>query len=251
VSVEREVHPVAAAFPLLEGPAFDALVRDIAAQGLREAITLHPDGSVLDGRNRDRACLAAGVAPRFETWDGAGSEIAFVTSKNLCRRHLSENQRALVAARLATLEHGGARRGIKRPIGPLKIDQAAQALNVGPRTVRRARKVLAQGTPELIAAVEEGRMSVSKAAAQAGEDRPRPETPANGKAGRPNGAAPARRSPWRHWRRLDEALEHLNGLPAPADVNIHPSKRAGLARRVAVALRWLQSFEEEWNDASR
>jgi ParB-like chromosome segregation protein Spo0J len=49
--------------PLLEGARFDNLVADIRANGPREAILLC-DGKVLDGHNRHRACVAAGVTPR-------------------------------------------------------------------------------------------------------------------------------------------------------------------------------------------
>ena len=47
---------------------------------------------MLDGRNRLRACRAAGVEPRFETWDGQGSALELVVSLNLRRRHLNESQ---------------------------------------------------------------------------------------------------------------------------------------------------------------
>ena len=52
-------HPLANVFPLLEGEEFDALVADIAASGLCEAVWLY-EGQILDGRNRYRACQRLG-----------------------------------------------------------------------------------------------------------------------------------------------------------------------------------------------
>ena len=63
-----EVHPFADAFPLIEGEEFEELVNDIKTHGLRQPIVLNHDRTVLiDGRNRYRACMAAGVDPVFET----------------------------------------------------------------------------------------------------------------------------------------------------------------------------------------
>lgn len=94
-------HPVANIFPLLEGAEFDALVTDIADHGQLEAIWLHPDGSILDGRNRYRACAELGLAPEYRQWDGEpGTEEAFVVSPNLHRRHLDREQRAEIMRRM-------------------------------------------------------------------------------------------------------------------------------------------------------
>jgi hypothetical protein len=99
-----EFHPLANVLPLIEGAQFDDLVADIKASGLHDPIVIHND-LILDGRNRYRACLAAGVDPVFVPYRG-DDPVAFVISVNLRRRHLDESQRAMVAARLATLRLG-------------------------------------------------------------------------------------------------------------------------------------------------
>ena len=155
-----EFHPLAAIFPLIEGADYDALVEDIAANGLRERIVIY-DGMVLDGRNRYRACVDAGVPRQFKEYVGH-DPLGFVISLNLKRRHMSESQRAMVGARLANLEHGQRQTG--QLAGVPTQEQASEMLNVGERTVRRAREVVTEGTPELQSAVEQGRASVSAAA---------------------------------------------------------------------------------------
>lgn len=156
-----DIHPAADLFPLLEGPAFDALAADIAAHGLRVPITIHPDGRLLDGRNRLRACEAVGATVTRETWTGElGSEVDHVISLNLARRHLDESQRAMVAARLATLPHGANQHA---QICASTQPEAAGRLNVSRRSVQHARVVLDSGTPELIAAVDQGLVPLSHA----------------------------------------------------------------------------------------
>ena len=95
--IHREYHEVASLFPLMEGDEFDALKADIAENGLLEPIWLHPDGRIVDGRNRHRACIETETPPRFETWSGRGSLVSFVVSKNLHRRHLTSSQQAVIA----------------------------------------------------------------------------------------------------------------------------------------------------------
>jgi hypothetical protein len=56
---------------------------------------------ILEGRNRYRACLKAGVEPRFGEFKGDdAAATAFVISKNIHRRHLTAKQKHDVIARL-------------------------------------------------------------------------------------------------------------------------------------------------------
>jgi N6-adenosine-specific RNA methylase IME4 len=150
-----EYHPLAEVFPLLEGEAFDALAADIKARGLIDAITTH-DGKILDGRNRYRACEAAGVTPEFVEWDG--DPLAFVISVNLKRRHLTPSQRAMIGARLTRLKKGGL-----REFARLTHVEAAKAVDINEREIRSAVKVIEGGRLSLVRAVDEGRVLLDRA----------------------------------------------------------------------------------------
>ena len=102
------VHPVLAAFPLMEGEEFAELAKSIDAVGLQEKVVLAPDGeTIVDGRNRYLACVGpAQCAPTFRTlgsfYDDADI-VRFIVNANVRRRHLTEDQLAPI---LALIEGG-------------------------------------------------------------------------------------------------------------------------------------------------
>ena len=149
--MSAQTHPAANLFPLIEGADFGRLAADIQARGQIEPITLMPDGAILDGRNRWRACERLGIKPITKIYSG-NDPLGYVISLNLHRRHLNESQRAMVAAKLATLPLGANQHA--QICAPSQLS-AAEMLNVSRRTVQAATKVRDQGTPELIAAVEQ------------------------------------------------------------------------------------------------
>ena len=153
----RSFHSLASIFPLLEGADFDELVASIGTNGLRDPIILH-EGAILDGRNRYRACLAAGAEPRFELLPGGTNALQYVIDRNLRRRHLNDNQRASVAAKIAKLSRGGDRS--KPPNGGLSIEKSAEIMNVAPRQAERARVVHQHGVLELADALDRGEIAV-------------------------------------------------------------------------------------------
>lgn len=159
-----ETHPAANIFPMLDEPDLVALAEDIRAHGLRNPVVVI-GSKVLDGRNRLAACDRIGIEATFVQFEG-DDPVAFVLSENLHRRHLNESQRAMVAARIATLEHGGDRRssGKFAACSAPTQKQAADKLSVGDRSVRHAREVIEKAAPEVVQAVESGKLAVSAAA---------------------------------------------------------------------------------------
>lgn len=173
-------HEIANIFPLLDEEALTRLTADIAANGLHDPITLHLDGRILDGRNRFRACERAGVTPAYHTWDGVGSALDFVISRNLHRRHLTDVQRALVAARVANLPRGSNQwNGVNSTTtdeisnetedlsaegSSIRQADAAALLTVSQSSVARGRIVIDHAVPELVASVHAGTVSLSAAA---------------------------------------------------------------------------------------
>lgn len=99
-------HPFANLFPMMTETEQRELATSIKDKGQMQAVVLHR-GFVLDGRNRIEACAIAGVGARCEQFTGSDREaLDFVVALNLERRHLTPSQRAMVAAKLATLRVG-------------------------------------------------------------------------------------------------------------------------------------------------
>jgi ParB-like chromosome segregation protein Spo0J len=96
-----EYHPLANVFPLIDGKPYEDLMADILKNGVREAIWLY-EGKILDGRNRYRAAKAMKVEAEFRDYLGDDA-MAFVISLNIHRRHLSESQRAMAAAKFVNM----------------------------------------------------------------------------------------------------------------------------------------------------
>lgn len=160
-------HPLAAPFPMMTEAERDALAADIKANGLRMPIVLDHQGTmVVDGRNRREACRRAGITPRTRCLRRDEDPLQFILSFNVRRRHLDESQRGMVAARIANLPQGA--RTDLASIEAKSQDwisqvEAARLLNVGRATVQRAKGVVENGAPELVEAVDSGKIKLNEA----------------------------------------------------------------------------------------
>lgn len=145
-------------------------MNDIREQGLRDPATVL-DGMLLDGRNRQRACLLVDVPLRTVDYTG-DDPLAYIISTNLERRHLNPSQLAMVGARISTMKVGNPTFGNSANL-PNKVSQpdAAARVNVSERSIRHAAVVLDKAEPEVVVAVDQGKIAVSVAASIASKPR--------------------------------------------------------------------------------
>lgn len=166
-----EFHEYANLFPLMSDEEHSALVEDMSKNGYDErypVMIYHKQ--ILDGRNRFLAAQEAGVEPRFAEFYTAFDDEAldYVIRSNLHRRHLTPGQRAVVAARMANMRHGGDRKSDQAANLRLDISQAeaAKTMGVSERSVNEV-KAIEQIAPELIKEIENGFYTINEAKKQA------------------------------------------------------------------------------------
>jgi hypothetical protein len=160
-----EYHEYANIYRMLPERELNALADDIKSKGQLLPITSY-EGKILDGRNRYRACQIAGIEPRIEEYTG-DDPLGLIASLNDHRRHDTENERALVGARMANLRQGGERgnqyTGGKKPTGHLPaitIARAAELSGSSKKNIQRAKPIVQSAIPELVDMVETGEVSI-------------------------------------------------------------------------------------------
>jgi ParB/Sulfiredoxin domain len=181
----RELHPVAAIFPEMAEHEYAGLLESVRRHGLLHPILLHPDGRILDGRHRDRACREAGIEPQCMTYDGPLDDESLarrVWDENAERRHLKKQHLNLAAARIANLQRGSAPgtegNGIVTnsnsvssneltPPSPVSLEKAAKITGTTHAGAKRAKDVInarEDGHAGLESHLERGHLSTSAAA---------------------------------------------------------------------------------------
>jgi N6-adenosine-specific RNA methylase IME4 len=157
-------HPATRLIPAPSPEDYASIRWSIREIGQQQPIVLFK-GVILDGRARYAACVELGITPIYTTWEGA-DPVGYVVAANLHRRHLLTGQRAIIAARMPRLAHGG-KRG-KSQISDLLPGATREAraaiAGVSVKTVEHAERLVDHGTEELIARVEAGFITVDVAA---------------------------------------------------------------------------------------
>jgi len=154
--------------PPLTNEEYNLLERSILEEGVRDPLVIYGDLMIVDGHNRFEIAQKHNldfktVSKEFKNMD----EIKiWIIENQLGRRNLNESQRAMIAARLANVQQGD-NQYIKEgpPIGGTSVSQsdAATLLNVGERTIQRAKKIIDHGDKETINLINSGKLSVFRA----------------------------------------------------------------------------------------
>jgi hypothetical protein len=184
-----KVHRYAKRYPLPDNKEFRHILEDIRKHGLRRPIITTRDGEwIVDGRVRFLACREAGIEPRFTKLSADHTDEMiwdYVWSSNLYRRHLTCDQRAMLAASYAEeIEreakerqkfHGGTAPGRPRTLPPQEGGGVSDNPRARETTRVAARKhgvskdkvqqviTLKKKATELYRQVEEGAVPLSEA----------------------------------------------------------------------------------------
>ena len=159
-------HELSSVFGDMPETDFENLVKSVEKDGFMDPLIRVLDGKILDGWHRYQAALSLNLVRKlmFMPWDDEkdGEAIAFVSARNLERRHLTASQRGQIVVFLNERFGWGGDRS-KTPDDALKtkVDLAAEA-NVGASTIDRAVKVEKLGKSEAVISGEKTASQVIK-----------------------------------------------------------------------------------------
>ena len=151
---------LALAFPPLSPARYARLLASIRAHGLRRPIVVWR-GRVIDGLHRLKACLEAGVEPRYEVLDDDADPFQYLAGVNIPHRDMTQNDKARLAYDMSQYSKPGRPRATEENsahVRNLTQGEAAELVGVSKRLVSDASRVLSEDSnavPALQEAVRE------------------------------------------------------------------------------------------------
>jgi hypothetical protein len=175
--MKYELHPFCLAFRRANAQELATIVSDMQQHGYDSAqpITLYQD-KILDGATRENASEMAGIWATYQQFTGNDDEaIAFVLRRNKARKHMHNGELDLAAARLVTAKRGhqpGQPSHNSKPnsesthhlASEVKTcEMVAQISGRGAPTIKKARILLKNASPNVIAMIEAGAVTSATA----------------------------------------------------------------------------------------
>lgn len=172
---ELREHPLSGIVPDMRPEEWAVFLDDVALRGIVEPLTILADGMVLDGRHRLRAASELGLAdvPVRIIELSADAAQEYMVKAALLRRHLSDDQRAVLARKWQAVNLNPGGRGTPKhepsdTVSESSNDTRHQAVgmfSVPERKVRYAGE-LERNAPDLLADVERGDKTLLEAKRQ-------------------------------------------------------------------------------------
>lgn len=166
------VSEISARSPEMDTTEFAALVEDIRVNGQLVPIWVVGE-EVIDGRKRLAACKQLGIEPIVANVRPDQDPESLSRSLNEIRTHYTPSQRAMLAERRAnaTRLDGPMRAICQLTDRVVTVREAADAAGVAATQVNRARKIRRSAAPEVVAAVEAGKLTLHAASQIAKQPR--------------------------------------------------------------------------------
>jgi ParB-like chromosome segregation protein Spo0J len=149
--------------PHLSEGVFNLLEQNILKEGIRDPIVVY-NNIIIDGHNRYKIAQKHNL--KFKTVDREFNSIdevkIWILENQAGRRNLNESQRALLGAKLSKTEIGSnqyTKEGTQGCV-PSSQSEAARVVNVSQRSISSAKKILVNANPEIIKAIELGKLSL-------------------------------------------------------------------------------------------
>lgn len=156
-------HPLSAAFPPMTTEEFQSLKDSIEAHGVLNPITIFED-MVIDGWHRYQAALELGMdCPETELDEWLDPK-DFVLAQNKNRRHITASQLAMATTAVYDWHPSHRPNKAAGPAGLSKTSaELAEISGTSERTIRQAKSVLQNASPEVQEAVKSGKIGLEKA----------------------------------------------------------------------------------------
>lgn len=217
-------HPLSAAWPAMQSDEYQSLKDSVEIIGIQNPITLF-EGQVIDGWHRYKAATELGLHCPSKLL-GDVDPVDFVKSQNDARRHITASQKAAAIVAIYTWKPVGSNQheaGRVPGTLPQKTNAELAAIaGVGNKTIKDAKAVHANATPEVKEAVKAGTMSVKAAAETIKPKKDKPAKPPKPKAQPEPQPAPAP---------VDD-----EGAPDQAELDMSAAHLAAEAKTIALLL---------------
>jgi len=178
--MELKVNPdISSLFEGLEFWTYEALKQDIQQNGIRDALIVAQDGTVVCGHQRFKIAQELGIEPPFRVQHFASKQemIEYAVNDNILRRHMNNYQKGLVALHYLPYAKKQARqrklsslrRGKEAPVKERfpergnAHDISAKRVGLTGRTLQKVEYVESHGTNETKEKARSGELSVERA----------------------------------------------------------------------------------------